>query len=215
MAVGGQQKSFNLYCIIPLWPIETRGGWGLAPVGVELIMKGQLSGSNGLPHQHHILSVGPHGKDLQAVMTGQQKLVSLWLLLLLVVALCPGAQYTYSKRGGGTHKSGKSNKVPASKGHGLPKPGLKWAGAAAAGMLGGTGTGYGLGFLGRPKYGSRGHAGQKTESSGRHDSHGQTFRNQSRWRAFLKAAAPAHLSNSLLLLGHALTFLTGLCMGAL
>uniref|UniRef100_A0A3Q2Z986 Shadow of prion protein n=1 Tax=Hippocampus comes TaxID=109280 RepID=A0A3Q2Z986_HIPCM len=131
-------------------------------------------------------------------MTGQQKLVSLWLLLLLVVALCPGAQYTYSKRGGGTHKSGKSNKVPASKGHGLPKPGLKWAGAAAAGMLGGTGTGYGLGFLGRPKYGSRGHAGQKTESSGRHDSHGQTFRNQSRWRAFLKAAAPAHLSNSLL-----------------
>ncbi|XP_077352924.1 shadow of prion protein 2 [Festucalex cinctus] len=157
-----------------------------------------------------ITSSGSHGKNLQTVMTGQQKLVSLWLLLLLIVALCPGAQYTYSKRGGSAPKSGKGNKAPAFKGHGLPKHNLKWAGAAAAGMLGGTGTGYGLGFLGRPKHASRG---QKGESAERY--HDQTFRNQSRWRAFLKAAAPAHMSNLFLMLGHSLTFLTGLCIGAL
>ncbi|XP_057675946.1 shadow of prion protein 2 [Corythoichthys intestinalis] len=137
-------------------------------------------------------------------MTGQQKLVSLWLLSLLIVALCPGAQYTHSKR---AQKGGKSNKTPASKGPGLPKQGLKWAGAA--GMLGGTGTGYGLGFLGRAKHGSRGHAGHKTAST---ENHGQTFYNQSRWRAFLKAAAPAHMSNLFFTMRHALTFLTGICM---
>ncbi|XP_061658017.1 shadow of prion protein 2 [Syngnathoides biaculeatus] len=175
-------------------------------------MKTQASGANESPHQHRSLRVGPHRKDLQKVMRGQQKLASLWLLLLLIVALCPGAHYTHSKRGSGAQKGGKSNKTPTSKGHGLPKQDLKWAGVAAARMLGGTGPG----ILGRPKLGgSRGHAGHNAASAERYYGQGQTFSNQSRWRAFLKGGAPAHMSNLFLTLGHTLTFLTGLCVRTL
>uniref|UniRef100_A0A8D0A6Y9 Shadow of prion protein 2 n=1 Tax=Sander lucioperca TaxID=283035 RepID=A0A8D0A6Y9_SANLU len=96
-------------------------------------------------------------------MTGQQKLLSLWVWLLLMAALCPGA---YSKRGFKGRGKSDGDKAPPSQSRGLPKQGLKWAGAAvAAGMLGGTGTGYGLGFFGRPKHGSGNHHGHKTASS--------------------------------------------------
>lgn len=146
-------------------------------------------------------------------MTGQQKLLSLWVWLLLMAALCPGAQYAYSKRGGGSKGRGKGDgdKSSPSQSRGLSKQGLKWAGAAAAGMLGGTGTGYGLGFLGRPKHGSGNHHGHKTSSSEQDQrlyyNEGQRFHNQSLWRAFVNAAAPAPMTNIFLTLGHVVSFL--------
>ncbi|KAG7512296.1 hypothetical protein JOB18_025508 [Solea senegalensis] len=70
------------------------------------------------------------------VMADQQKLASLWVWLLLMATLCPGAQHVYSKHGGSIRGRGKGDgskvSLPQSKGL-LPKPGLKWAGAAAAG----------------------------------------------------------------------------------
>ncbi|XP_053196410.1 shadow of prion protein 2 [Scomber japonicus] len=148
-------------------------------------------------------------------MTGQQKLLSLWLWLLLMVALCPGAQYAYSKRGGffksGKDKKSDSKEAPPSQSRGLSKNGLKWAGAAAAGMLGGTGTGYGLGFLGKPKYGSKSHHGHKTSSSEGDQrvyyQENQRYHNQSRWRAYVKSGAPAPMSNIFLTLGYAVPLL--------
>lgn len=147
-----------------------------------------------------------------AVMTGQQKLFSLWVWLLLMAVLCPGAQYAYSKPGGFKGRGkGDGNKAPTSQSRGLSKQGLKWAGAAAAGVLGGTGTGYGLGFLGKSKHGSGSHHGHKSASSEQDQrlSHNerQGFRNQSLWRAFVKAAAPAPGTNIFLTLGHVVSFL--------
>ncbi|XP_035524204.1 shadow of prion protein 2 [Morone saxatilis] len=144
-------------------------------------------------------------------MAGKQKLLSLWVCLLLVAALCPGAQYAYSKRGFRGKGKGDGSKESPSKSQGLSKQGLKWAGAAAAGVLGGTGTGYGLGFLGRSKHGSGSHHGHKTASSeqdrGLYYNERQGFRNQSLWRAFVNAAAPAPMTNIFLTLGHVVSFL--------
>lgn len=152
-------------------------------------------------------------------MTGQRKLLTLWVWLLLMAALCPGVQYAYCKRGGSAKsKGGKSDdgKASPSQSRGLSKQGLKWAGAAAAGMLGGTGTGYGLGFLGKNKHGGgsrRGHGhghghgveqqDQKLHQSGER----QGFRNQSLWRVFVRAAAPAPATNVLLTFGHVMCFI--------
>lgn len=144
------------------------------------------------------------GADL---MTGQQKLLSLWVLLLLMAALCPGVHYAHSKRGGPFKGRGKSDGSQAapSQARGLPKPGLKWAGAAA-GILGGTGTGYGLGFLGRHKHGSGSHYSQRAEQDQRLY-HNQRFYNQSAWRAIVNAAAPVFTSNVLLTLAHMVSVL--------
>ncbi|CAN9504897.1 unnamed protein product [Ophioblennius macclurei] len=159
-------------------------------------------------------------------MVGRQKLLSLWVWVLLVAALCPGAQYAHGKRGGffkgrnkGDGNKGDGNKAPPSKGGGLTKQGLKWAGAAAAaGVLGGTGTGYGLGFLGKPKHvsGSR-HHGHKTVSSeqDQHLSRGgssQGHNNQSLWRVFAKGAASGMAPNVFLTLGHVVAVLTAAWM---
>lgn len=145
-------------------------------------------------------------------MGGQQKLLSLWVCLLFMAALCPCAPYASSKHGFGVRGRGKGggNKEPLSQSKGLSKQGLKWAGTAAAGVLGGTGTGYGLGFLGRPKHGSRNHD-HKSASSDEDQRHyyneGQGNRNHSLWRAFVKAAAPAPTSNVFLTFGHLVSFL--------
>lgn len=146
------------------------------------------------------------GADL---MTGQQKLLSLWVWLLLMAALCPGVQYAYSKRGGAFKGRGKSdgNQAAPSQGRGLPKPGLKWAGAAA-GILGGTGTGYGLGFLGRHKHGSGSHYSQRAEQDQRlYHNQRQGFYNQSTWRAIVNAAAPVFTRNVFLTLAHMVSVL--------
>ncbi|KAK2819105.1 hypothetical protein Q5P01_024666 [Channa striata] len=145
-------------------------------------------------------------------MSCQQKFLSLWVCLLLMAALCPGVQYASSKRGYGFRGRGKGhdNKAPSSQGQGLPKQGLKWAGAAAAGVLGGTGTGYKLGFLGRPKHGSKNHHDHKTasyeENQRLYYKENQGFQNQSLRRAFVKAAAPAPTTSILLKFGHVVSF---------
>ncbi|KAG7489085.1 hypothetical protein JOB18_004393 [Solea senegalensis] len=134
-------------------------------------------------------------------MADQQKLASLWVWLLLMATLCPGAQHVYSKHGGSIRGRGKGDgskvSLPQSKGL-LPKPGLKWAGAAAAGMLGGTGTGYGLGFLGKPKHSSGNRHGHRSTADGGQQQ-GQGYHNRSLWRAFGNAAAPAPTTNFLCL----------------
>lgn len=150
------------------------------------------------------------------VMAGQQKLLSLWVCLLLMAALFPGAQYAYSKRGGFKGRGkGDSNKSPTSQSGGLSKHGLKWAGAAAAGMLGGTGTGYGLGLLGRPKHSSGKHYSHKSSSSSSSSeqdqrlyySERQGYHNRSLWRALVNTAAPAPMTNIALTFGHVVSFL--------
>uniref|UniRef100_A0A3Q2DTR8 Shadow of prion protein 2 n=1 Tax=Cyprinodon variegatus TaxID=28743 RepID=A0A3Q2DTR8_CYPVA len=93
-------------------------------------------------------------------MAALQRLRLFWVLMLLAAALCPGS---LSKRGGGFKGHGKGDGSKASSSQSLPKKGLKWAGAAGAGMLGGTGTGYGLGFIGRPKHATGNHHNHKTE----------------------------------------------------
>ncbi|KAF3849154.1 hypothetical protein F7725_015651 [Dissostichus mawsoni] len=157
-----------------------------------------------LPLQHHCLR-----PERSSVMIGQQKLLSLWVLLLLTAALCPGVN---SKRGikGRGKGDDDDDKAPSSPSKSLSKKGLKWAGAAAAaGMLGGTGTG--LGFFGKGKHGSGKHHGHKTSSSEHdqrpHHNENQRFQNHSLWRAFVKSAAPAPTTNICLTLGNVLSFL--------
>lgn len=149
---------------------------------------------------------------LSRLMTGQRKLLTLWVWLLLMAALCPGVQYAYSKRGGSAKgRGGKSDesKASPSQSRGLSKQGLKWAGAAAAGMLGGTGTGYGLGFLGKNKHGGGGRHGHGVpqQDQKQHQHERQGFRNQSLWRVFVRGAAPAPATNVLLTLGHVMCFM--------
>ncbi|KAG8010671.1 hypothetical protein GBF38_009831 [Nibea albiflora] len=149
----------------------------------------------------------------------KQKLISLWVCLLLMATLCPGAQYAYSKRGWsfkGKEKddSGKgspskgrekddSGKGSPSKGRGLSKQGMKWAGAAAAGVLGGTG----LGFLGKPKHGSEKHYGHKTTSSEKDQRLYYVERHGSSKQAFVRAAAPAPVTNTFVTLRYVVPLL--------
>ncbi|CAJ1070500.1 shadow of prion protein 2 [Xyrichtys novacula] len=143
-------------------------------------------------------------------MLGQQKLLSLWLCLLIMAAFCPGAQYVYGRRRGGFFKSrGKesTNKEPSSQGHGLPKQGLKLAGAAAvaAGALGGTGTG--LGLLGHSKHGSVGHHGSSS-SKYNHQLYyedPQGFYNETLWTISASTGGPA--PDIFLTLGHVMFLL--------
>lgn len=136
-------------------------------------------------------------------MAARLRLLSFWVLLLLVAALCPAA---YGKRGASFKGRGKSDGVKASpsQGRGLSKQGLKWAGAAAAGMLGGTG----LGFLGKPKHGTGNHY-KPVASEQQQPYHQENLRhhNQSVWKAFVRGAAPAN-RNIFPALGHVVPFLT-------
>ncbi|KAL6096960.1 uncharacterized protein ACO6RY_06161 [Pungitius sinensis] len=151
-------------------------------------------------------------------MTGPHRLLCLWVGLLLVAALCPGVD---GKRGGffkgrknddKDAKDAKDGKASSPVGRGLSKQGLKWAGAAAAaGMVGGTGTG--LRLFGKSKHGSGSHRGHKAASSEKdqrlYHNEGQRPPSQPR-RAFVKAAAPT--TNALLPLGYVVCFLVATWM---
>ncbi|RVE65747.1 hypothetical protein OJAV_G00119620 [Oryzias javanicus] len=147
-------------------------------------------------------------------MFSQQKLLLFGVLVLLLAALCP--QYACGKRGGLFRGKGKGKgddeKTSSPQGRGLSKQGLKWAGAAAAGMLGGTGTGYGLGLFGKPKPGGGNYNKQKTASSDQgqrpHHQETQKHNNQTFWKAFVRGAAPVPEANMFVTLGHVLPFLT-------
>ncbi|KAK7120404.1 hypothetical protein R3I94_020413 [Phoxinus phoxinus] len=76
-----------------------------------------------------------------------QKLLAMWVWMLLVVSLYPSA---HCKRGGSFGSKGgvaRPGKAPSQ------NKGLKLAGAAAAGALGGAAIGYGLGSMGRTRNG--------------------------------------------------------------
>ncbi|XP_056103888.1 shadow of prion protein 2 [Rhinichthys klamathensis goyatoka] len=77
---------------------------------------------------------------------GNQKLLVMWVWMLLVVSLYPLAHCKRRGGSGGRGGVGKLAKAPSQ------NKGLKLAGAAAAGALGGAAIGYGLGSLGRPRY---------------------------------------------------------------
>ncbi|XP_053717927.1 shadow of prion protein 2 [Synchiropus splendidus] len=122
-----------------------------------------------------------------------RKLLSVWICLLLVITLCPGAWFTEGKPSGGSKGGKKGDSKKNSSILGFSKPGLKVTGASAAGMLGGTGTGLSLGFFGRHRHGSRGHKNER-QPPPYYDEH-QGSNNRSRWRAIFSSAPPPVLSN--------------------
>uniref|UniRef100_A0A146ZRS5 Period circadian protein-like n=1 Tax=Fundulus heteroclitus TaxID=8078 RepID=A0A146ZRS5_FUNHE len=140
-------------------------------------------------------------------MAARQRLLTFWVLMLLAATLCPGS---LGKRGGSRSPGkGDGDKASQSHGRGLSKKGLKWAGAAAGGILGGTGTGYGLGILGKPKHGTGNHHNHKTEQHQQpHHQESQKQKNQSLWRAFVRGSAPATGGGFFLALGYVVPFLT-------
>uniref|UniRef100_A0A8C5HB61 Uncharacterized protein n=1 Tax=Gouania willdenowi TaxID=441366 RepID=A0A8C5HB61_GOUWI len=138
-----------------------------------------------------------------------QKLIPLLVWLLFLAAVCPGPHYAHSRGVFKGRGKGDSNKGGSSHGGGLSKQGAKWAGSAAAGMLGGTGTGYGLGFLGRPKHLSKSHYhSHKAQDQLHHQRETQKVNNHPLWRAFVKGEAPAPMTSVCLTIGHVMPFLT-------
>ncbi|KAJ8395900.1 hypothetical protein AAFF_G00027830 [Aldrovandia affinis] len=128
-------------------------------------------------------------------MIGQHRLLLLWVAMLLVAILCPGAQ---SKRGGGARPS-------QSRGSSR----LKLAGAAAAGALGGAALGYGLGSLGRPSYGY-GYGGDSSKEDRRlYYADGPGYWNQSDLRYYRGASSSGPLPRMPLVLGSVVSMVLG------
>ncbi|XP_026130428.1 shadow of prion protein-like [Carassius auratus] len=131
-------------------------------------------------------------------MMGNQKVLIIWVWMLLLASLYPWAN---CRRGGGFGGRGKGVGVPAkappsqSKG----RQGLKLAGAAAAGALGGAVIGYGLGSLGRPRYGY-GYDGS-SEDDRRYYPDGQGYYNRSDWRYYRNTGSTDHVTSVLIILG--------------
>uniref|UniRef100_A0A9J8BK03 Shadow of prion protein 2 n=2 Tax=Cyprinus carpio TaxID=7962 RepID=A0A9J8BK03_CYPCA len=109
-------------------------------------------------------------------MMGNQKVLIIWVWMLLWVSLYPWAHCKRGRGFGGRSKGvGVPFKAPPSQSKG--RQGVKLAGAAAAGALGGAAIGYGLGSLGRPRYGY-GHDGSSEENR-RYYPDGQGYYNRS------------------------------------
>lgn len=129
-----------------------------------------------------------------------QKLLIIWVWMLLVASLCPWA---HCKRGGGFGSMGKGvglgAKAPPSQVKGSSRQGLKLAGAAAAGALGGAAIGYGLGSLGRPRYGYGYDVSSEEERRYYHD--GPGYHNRSDWRYNRNTADSKHMASILISLG--------------
>ncbi|XP_051971571.1 shadow of prion protein 2 [Xyrauchen texanus] len=117
-----------------------------------------------------------------------QKLLIVWVWILLVATLCPWANCKLGRGFGGKSKGvGQGAKEPPSQSKGSSRQGLKLAGAAAAGAIGGAAIGYGLGSLGRPRYGHG------------YDGHG--YHNRSDWQYNRSAASSDHVASILMTLG--------------
>ena len=137
-------------------------------------------------------------------MNGRQKLTALCFCTLLLATLCPLVQSKQSKKssgglggffkgkGKGSKKEGNEGRdnapaqQPTKKSLFSPKQGLKLAGAAAAGAVGG----FGLGSWGRPKFGI-GHHGSGSKKDHKRD--GQGVKNSYR----VRSSAPAAGADSL------------------
>lgn len=133
-------------------------------------------------------------------MMGNQKLLIVWVWMLLVASFYPWA---HCKRGGGFGSRSKGVGVPArappSQSKGSSRQGLKVAGAAAAGALGGAAIGYGLGSLGRPRYGHDG----RSEDNRHYYPDGSGYQNRSDWqyRSGRSSGSSEHVTSILLTLG--------------
>lgn len=148
-------------------------------------------------------------------MLGRRTLSLMCVLMLLVASFSPQAS---CKRGGGfwgrskgVGMRGKSS-PPESKGS--SKQGLKLAGAAAAGAIGGAAIGYGLGSLGRPRYGhgyghgyGYGYGGDSSEDGRYYYPDGPGNYNRSDLRYYRGGCRPGAPLSALLVTGMALTTL--------
>ncbi|XP_042620848.1 uncharacterized protein LOC109076590 [Cyprinus carpio] len=131
-------------------------------------------------------------------MMGNQKVLIIWVWMLLWVSLYPWAHCKRGRGFGGRSKGvGVPFKAPPSQSKG--RQGVKLAGAAAAGALGGAAIGYGLGSLGRPRYGY-GHDGSSEENR-RYYPDGQGYYNRSDGRYYRNAGSSEHMTNVLVILG--------------
>ncbi|XP_056322976.1 shadow of prion protein 2 [Danio aesculapii] len=126
-------------------------------------------------------------------MLGNQKLLIIWVWMLLLASLCPCFHCKRGIGGRGMSKGAAPAKAPPSQSKGSSsRQGLKLAGAAAAGAIGGAAIGYGLGSLGRPRYGHNGYSGGYYQPD---------RYNQSDWRYYGNMASSEHVGSLLLTLG--------------
>lgn len=145
-------------------------------------------------------------------MIGHRRLLLLWAGMLLVATLCPGVQ---SRRGGGArgrHRGvGVGARGPPRRSQGSSRQGLKLAGAAAAGALGGAALGYGLGSLGRPRYGyGYGYGDDSSEEDRRfYYTDGLGYQNRSDWRYYRGAASSGPLPSIPVVLGLVVSVVLG------
>ncbi|XP_036451104.1 shadow of prion protein 2 [Colossoma macropomum] len=146
-------------------------------------------------------------------MPGCQKLPLVFVWMLLVSSLCPWASCKHGGVFGGRGKGvGMGGKSPPTQSKGSSKQGLKLAGAAAAGAIGGAAIGYGLGSLGRPRYGyGYGYDGDSSEEDRRyHYADGPGYYNRSDGRYYRGGSSSGPALNTLLMTGAALSiFLWG------
>lgn len=130
---------------------------------------------------------------------GNQKLLIIWVWMLLVAALCP---WVHCKLGGRLGSRGKGvglwAKAPPPQTKSSSRQGLKLAGAAAAGALGGAAIGYGLGSLGRPRYG---YGYDVSSEEDRRYLDGPGYHNRSDWRYNRNTAGSEHMASILISLG--------------
>ncbi|KAL7848067.1 hypothetical protein AOLI_G00227850 [Acnodon oligacanthus] len=99
-------------------------------------------------------------------------------------------------------------KSPPTQSKGSSKQGLKLAGAAAAGAIGGAAIGYGLGSLGRPRYGygyGYGYDGDSSEEDRRYYPDGPGYHNRSDGRYYRGRSSSGPTLNTLLIIGAVLS----------
>ncbi|NP_001007781.1 shadow of prion protein 2 precursor [Danio rerio] len=125
-------------------------------------------------------------------MLGNQKLLIIWVWMLLLASLCPCFHCKRGFGGRGMSKGAAPAKAPPSQSKGSSsRQGLKLAGAAAAGAIGGAAIGYGLGSLGRPRYGHNGYS----------DGYHQPVYNQSHRGYYGSTGSSEHMGSLLITLG--------------
>ncbi|XP_030623974.1 ras association domain-containing protein 2-like [Chanos chanos] len=141
------------------------------------------------------------------IMTGRQRLLLLWAWMLLVASLCPLA---FCKRGGWRGKgTGFGGKTSTSGGRGSSWPVGKLGQGGVIGSLGGAAVGYGLGSLGRPKYGHGHKADSSKGDKGFYGPGGQGSQNHSSWQHYRGGASTQSAGNALLVVGSAVLLFIG------
>lgn len=155
-------------------------------------------------------------------MIGKRGHLALWACLLLTATLCPCALARRGRGFGG--RMGGMGARPV-QGHRSSNTGMKMAGAAAAGALGGAVVGHGLSSMGRPGYGYGGYGGYGYggyggyprfgggyPSGGRRYENSDEFRNETD-REYYYDSCSSPVTNSFVILGSMVSFMIGHWMG--